>query len=798
MKITTLTTIATFILGVVVPLRSNAQDVEFYNVNKSEFLTQTSTAAPTVDSFGFGTNVVRTSGGSLISASITLPAGSMNPSPQALGSDGNGSFAFASSNSPTQAGLDAQFNNGTYGFNITGGSGSYSASLVLTGNAYVTPPPTITNTNWSGGELVIDPAQDFTLTWSPFSNFSADDLLGLQDDSGTFNFSYITNTTSQFFATGSFAPNTSYVFTLVFENAVDTNTFSIPGAPGKASYIANTSFTVRTGPPIITSPLVATGTIGLPFTYQFTAIGATSLGASNLPSGLTFNTSLRAISGIPTATGTFQVGLTATNSLGTTNATLTITVQAVPAGLAIVSSTCATGRTGRAFSFQLQTRGGSSATRYAVDNLPPGFNLDPATGFISGTSASDGSFSLAVAAIDGAATTNATLQLTFTSDPTVPVITSANSAILTPGQFFTYTITADANGTFGYIGTDGIVHQGPSNAGLPPNLSFDGINKISGIFIGGPINGVSTDAADRNRRLPDGTNLAGGIVSNVQLFSANPPNGTGILPLISFLEPSGAGNIATRLAVGTGENVLIGGFIIEGNAPKKVVIRAIGPSLTQFGVPNALADPVLDLNAQAGPLFLNDNWRDNQEQANQIIATQLQPTDDREAAILAYLNPGQYTAVVRGKNNTTGNALAEVYDLGTARLADTSNSRLANIATRGTVLGGDSVMIGGFIIRRVDTRVLIRAIGPSLSNFGISGALPDPTVALKNANGVTLIGNDDWQQGQPVEIQQTGLAPTDPRESALITTLPEGPYTAIVSGKGGATGVALVEVYALQ
>ena len=289
--------------------------------------------------------------------------------------------------------------------------------------------------------------------------------------------------------------------------------------------------------------------------------------------------------------------------------------------------------------------------------LPPGFNLDPSTGFISGTPTSDGSFSLAVSAIDGTAITHATLQLTFTSDPTVPIITSPATAILTPGQFFTYTITADANGTFGYIGSDGIVHQAPSPscAGLPAGLCFDGDHTISGTF---------NPPFGSDRKSPTRPNQTGGIITNVQLFAVNPPNGTGILSLISFLEPTGAGNIATRLAVGTGENVLIGGFIIGGNAPKKVIIRAIGPSLTQFGVPNALADPVLDLNAQTGPLSSNDNWRDNPGQATQIIETQLQPSDDREAAIVAYLNPGQYTAVVRGKNNSTGNALVEVYDSG--------------------------------------------------------------------------------------------------------------------------------------
>jgi hypothetical protein len=190
MRITTVVTIATFILGAAVPLRSSAQDVQFYNVHKVAFLTQASTAAPTVEGYGFGTYVARASGGSLTSASITLPAGSTHPSPQALAPAGNGDFSFVSSDSPTQAELDARFNNGTYGFNITGGSGSYSASLVLAGNAYATPPPTITNTNWSSGALVIDPGQDFTLTWNSFSNFIPGDGIGLQDESGTFSFGF--------------------------------------------------------------------------------------------------------------------------------------------------------------------------------------------------------------------------------------------------------------------------------------------------------------------------------------------------------------------------------------------------------------------------------------------------------------------------------------------------------------------------------------------------------------------------------------------------------------------------------
>ena len=546
-------------------------------------------------------------------------------------------------------------------------------------------------------------------------------------------------------------------------------------------------------PPVITSPLVATGTIGLPFTYQFTASGATSYAVNSLAPGLTFNASLRAITGIPTTAGIFQVGLSATNSQGTTNAALILTVQATPAGLAIVSSTCATGRTGSPFSFQLQTKGGSSATNFAVDALPPGLNLDPVTGFISGTPTTNRGFGLAVSAIDGAATAEATLQLTFTSDPTVPIITSPHSAILTPGQFFTYTIAADANGTFGYIGTDGIVHQGASSAGLPPGLSFDGDRTISGVF-NPPF---AYDGG--SQRIPD---LAGGIVTNVQLFATD-PSGTGTFPLIGFIAAPGTVNISTRLAVGTGDNVLIGGFIITGTGTTRTLIRAIGPSLTPLGVPNALQNPILELRDGAGSLLSsNDNWQDNQ--SFPITDTGIPLTNNLESGILAFLSPGPYTAIVRGNNNTAGVALVEVYDLGIAALLPPGNARLANIATRGFADTGDNVMIGGFIVRpqapSTSTRIIARAIGPSLAAVGVPNALLNPSLELKDGNGATLISNDDWQQGTPAdvqEIQKLGLAPTDTRESAVIRTLVPGPYTAIVRGNGGTTGVALVEVYSL-
>ncbi len=253
-------------------------------------------------------------------------------------------------------------------------------------------------------------------------------------------------------------------------------------------------------------------------------------------------------------------------------------------------------------------------------------------------------------------------------------------------------------------------------------------------------------------------------------------------------------NISTRLHVGTGDSVGIGGFIITGVAPKKVILRAIGPSLGASGLDDVLADPVLELHGADGTLMAaNDNWNDDAVSAAELAAAGLTPADDSESALVITLLPGRYTAIVRGNNETSGTALVEMYDDDLA-----ADSQLANISTRGFVGTNDNVMIGGFIIGgngRANGRVVIRAIGPSLSAFGITDALQDPFLELKNANGSTLISNDNWQQSQENDINQTGLAPTDIRESALVTTLPDGNYTAIIHGTGNTTGVAVVEVY---
>jgi hypothetical protein len=249
-------------------------------------------------------------------------------------------------------------------------------------------------------------------------------------------------------------------------------------------------------------------------------------------------------------------------------------------------------------------------------------------------------------------------------------------------------------------------------------------------------------------------------------------------------------NISTRNKVGTGDNALIGGFIITGSAPKKVIVRAIGPSL--MSLPGHLADPTLELRDSAGGLlFFNDNWVES-PQAQEIMNT-IPPSHDHEAAIIATLAPGRYTAIMRGAGNSTGIGVVEVYDL-----AQEVPAKLANISSRGLVDTGDNVMIGGFIAGNQATPVIVRAIGPSLTQFGIANALADPTLALHNAQGAMIAFNNDWRDSEQIAIEGTGIPPADAKESAILATLASGNYTAIVRGTNDTTGVGLVEVYHLQ
>jgi uncharacterized delta-60 repeat protein len=344
-----------------------------------------------------------------------------------------------------------------------------------------------------------------------------------------------------------------------------------------------------------------------------------------------------------------------------------------------------------------------------------------------------------------------------------PAITySSNSFIYLEGQPISTIMPAD-NG--------GAAISFTISPALPDGLSFDPVT--------GTISGTPTVASSTTTYTVTAANDSGTSTFTFTLTVTAPP--------------AKSQNIATRVEVQGNDNVLIGGFIITGTAPKKVILRAIGPSLPLGAA--ALADPVLALHFPDGSVVINDNWKidDQSGQSQQAIieATTIPPASDLESALMQTLAPGNYTAIVSGKNGGTGVGLIEVYDLDAA-----AASTLANISTRGFVDTGDNVMIGGFIIgpsSATSTKVIIRGIGPSLP---IGNVLADPVLVLHDGNGATLATNDNWQDDSgAAEIQADQLAPGNPLESALLRVLPPGAYTVILSGNGDATGVGLIEVY---
>jgi hypothetical protein len=236
---------------------------------------------------------------------------------------------------------------------------------------------------------------------------------------------------------------------------------------------------------------------------------------------------------------------------------------------------------------------------------------------------------------------------------------------------------------------------------------------------------------------------------------------------------------------------MIGGFIIRGDASKSIIIRALGPSLAGLGVKHPLTDPVLEIYDSTGAsIEQNDNWT---SLPPDTVPLELQPTKPTESVIVTSLPPGSYTAVLRSADGTTGIALCELYDLAPG------NSSVRNISTRGVAGTGDDVMIGGFIVAGTDsTKVIIRAIGPSLTAAGVAGALSDPILELHDGQGALIFQNDNWRNDQEQQIIDTTIPPLSDQESAIVATLAPGAYTAVVRGAGSTTGVALVEVYSLD
>lgn len=249
-------------------------------------------------------------------------------------------------------------------------------------------------------------------------------------------------------------------------------------------------------------------------------------------------------------------------------------------------------------------------------------------------------------------------------------------------------------------------------------------------------------------------------------------------------------NVSTRVRVQSGTGVMIGGFIVSGEVPKKVILRAIGPSLRELGVTEALADPVLELYDSSGKLVAqNDN---SSSLSPDRIPAEFQPQNGHESFISVTLPKGSYTAVLRGAYGATGIGLFELYDL------DPASSQIVNISTRGEVGAGSEALIGGFIIGGAEpTKVIVRAIGPSLATNKITNPLADPLLELYDGNGSLIYMNDNWRSTQAQQIIDSGVSPTDDREAAIIATLAPGSYTALLRDAAHSDGIALVEVYNL-
>jgi hypothetical protein len=335
----------------------------------------------------------------------------------------------------------------------------------------------------------------------------------------------------------------------------------------------------------------------------------------------------------------------------------------------------------------------------------------------------------------------------------------------------------------GYLNT--VVRLGPNVDGQTINLRF---RMGSDVFMGGVGWRIDTLTSQ---------GVCMGPISTPTPIPTPTPGPT-FTPTPTPTPAAQALNLSTRMRVQVNDNIGIGGFIITGNAPKHLLIRAIGPSLAPFGVPDVLADPELQLFGPAPFVTIrDDNWRDDPVQEAAIIATGIPPSNDLEAAIDATLNPGAYTAVVSGKNNSVGAALVEIYDLNPE-----VSAKLGNLSTRAFVSTGGDILIAGFILGNNPGagRVIVRGIGPSLASSGVSNPLANPTLELRDENGALLVFNNDWQDNpaQAAQINAAGLAPANPLESGIAATLPPGSYTALLAGlNNNDTGLGLVEVYDL-
>jgi hypothetical protein len=643
---------------------------------------------------------------------------------------------------------------------------------------------------------------------------------------------------------------------------VGTTSVLLGATNGSGTGNATLTITVAaagTAPVITSSSVTAAATSGTPFSYTITASGVpTSYSASPLPAGLSIVTATGVITGTPTTVGTTVVLLGATNSSGTGNYALTITVSAAGTVPDITNNPLtAAGTVGAAFTFTITATG--TPTSYAASGLPVGLVLNTVTGVITGTPALAGTAAVPLSATNAFGTDSATLSITIAAATVAPVITIPPTIPATVGAPITYVIVATGLPT-SYTAT-----------GLPIGLT---LNPLTGAITGTPtIPGTYTVVITATNAAGTSTVTFTIVVApaTVAPVITSPTTATGTVgtPLITYLiaatglptsysasglpaglkvnpltgaingTPTVAGtftivltatnsagtstatltltiaatpasrivNFSARAVSGPGSQTLIVGFVVTGDG-KNLMVRGIGPTLATFGVVNALADPMLSLFGSDGSVFAsNDDWQTNLNGPSngaliasvgaQVGAFAL-PNGSKDSALLATFNNGAHTTSMVRPNSTTGVALTEIYDIDTS-----SNSRLINVSARMNVTVGEGTLIAGLVIAgNTPKTVLVRGVGPTLSAFAVAGVLADPQISVYS--GSTLVAsNDNWETGASTAVQISGASAqvgafaltAGSKDAALLLTLQPGAYTVVVSGVNATTGVALVEVY---